>query len=148
MTIQFFANKRPLFAVAFLLLLLASTSLGAVIRSRRDTPVSALQEDAPTVLPAAPAVSARDIVTVLPLDSIPSIDEPQFEAVTAVADDMDADERVIGLVINGEARAYPTNILSSHEIVNDEVGGEVVAVTWCPLCYTALVFSRNSMSLS
>ncbi len=56
---------------------------------------------------------------------------------------MDADERVIGLVINGEARAYPINILSSQEIVNDEVGGEVVAVTWCPLCYTALVFSRN-----
>ena len=45
--------------------------------------------------------------------------------------------------ITGDARAYPINILSSHEIVNDFVGGEAVAVTWCPLCYSALVFSRQ-----
>ena len=52
-------------------------------------------------------------------------------------------ERVIGLEINGDARAYPINILSTHEVVNDVAGGEAVAVTWCPLCYSALVFSRS-----
>ena len=57
---------------------------------------------------------------------------------------LDPNERIIGLVINGEARAYPITILSSHEIVNDTVGGEPVAVTWCPLCYTALVFRPPS----
>jgi len=50
---------------------------------------------------------------------------------------------VIGLSINGDHRAYPINILSTHEIVNDVVGGQLVAVTWCPLCYSALVFSRE-----
>jgi hypothetical protein len=52
-------------------------------------------------------------------------------------------ERVIALEINGDARAYPINILSSHEIVNDVVGGQPVAITWCPLCYSALVFKRE-----
>lgn len=53
----------------------------------------------------------------------------------------DQDE-VIGVYINGEARAYPIRLLSLHEIVNDTVGGLPIAVTWCPLCYSALVFSR------
>jgi hypothetical protein len=44
--------------------------------------------------------------------------------------------------INGQARAYPIRLLSLHEVVNDTVGGQPIAVTWCPLCYTALVFDR------
>jgi hypothetical protein len=43
---------------------------------------------------------------------------------------MDPDERVIGLSINGDHRAYPLKLLSRHEIVNDTVGGTLVAVTW------------------
>ena len=52
------------------------------------------------------------------------------------------DELVIGLILQGDARAYPIRLLSSHEIVNDVVGGQPVAITWCPLCYSALVFDR------
>ena len=43
---------------------------------------------------------------------------------------MRPEELVIGLSINGDSRAYPINILSRHEIVNDVVGGKPVAVTW------------------
>ena len=43
---------------------------------------------------------------------------------------MQANERVIGLSIDGDSRAYPLNMLSRHEIVNDTVGGVPVAVTW------------------
>jgi hypothetical protein len=43
---------------------------------------------------------------------------------------MDPDERVIGLSINGDNRAYPLKLMSRHEIVNDTVGGKPVAVTW------------------
>jgi hypothetical protein len=53
------------------------------------------------------------------------------------------DELVIGFVNNGEARAYPVRLMSLHEIVNDTVGGEPVAITWCPLCFSAIVFSRS-----
>jgi hypothetical protein len=105
--------------------------------------VPAQSQDEPLVLPPPPEVNPALIVTVLDRDSIRSIDDPQFEPASIAAAGIDPDERVIGLVINGEARAYPIPILSAHEIVNDLVGGEPVAITWCPLCYTALVFSRR-----
>jgi len=93
-------------------------------------------------LPPPPPIDPNSIFTALQPDSIPAIDEPKFDT-TVNATDMEADERVIGLSINGDHRAYPINILSTHEIVNDVVGGQPVAVTWCPLCYSALVFSRE-----
>lgn len=53
------------------------------------------------------------------------------------------EEFVIGLEIEGDARAYPVKLLSLYEIINDQVGGTPVAVTWCPLCFTAIVFERS-----
>jgi len=76
-----------------------------------------------------------------PKDGIPSIDEPKFQPV-ADETDVKPNEPVIGLEINGDARAYPLRILIWHEIVNDTVGGEPVAVTYCPLCNSAVVFER------
>lgn len=75
----------------------------------------------------------------VPKDGIPSIDEPVFRNATD-APFMDDTDVVIGLRINGDTRAYPLFILVWHEIVNDEVGGAPVAVTYCPLCYTSQVF--------
>ncbi len=99
--------------------------------------------DEPILVPPPPAVDPEMISNLLPQDSIPAIDDPQYAPVDKADEFMDADEVVIGVVINGEARAYPLPILSSHEIVNDVIGGQPIAVTWCPLCYTALVFSRQ-----
>lgn len=78
-----------------------------------------------------------------PKDGIPSIDDPQFKPLGAVAD-LTIQEAVIGLSINGDARAYPIRVLMWHEIVNDRVGGVPVAVTYCPLCNAAIVFDRRS----
>ena len=77
-----------------------------------------------------------------PKDGIPSIDNPAFKAVAEVTD-LSATEPVIGLAINGDARAYPLRILTWHEIVNDTVGGVPVSVTYCPLCNSAVVFERT-----
>jgi len=99
--------------------------------------------DRPVTVPPAPDVDPEAIDTLLPRDSIRAIDRPRFEPASQAASAMKPDERLIGLVVNGDARAYPLPILSAHEVVNDVVGGEPVAVTWCPLCYTALVFSRR-----
>ncbi len=52
-------------------------------------------------------------------------------------------EPVVGRIINGKARAYPLRILTWHEIVNDELGGVPVAVTYCPLCNSAIIFDRR-----
>ena len=77
-----------------------------------------------------------------PKDGIPSIDQPMFVAVAAMTELAPA-EPVIGLTVNGDARAYPLRILTWHEIVNDEVGGVPVVVTYCPLCNSAIVFDRR-----
>jgi len=77
-----------------------------------------------------------------PKDGIASIDAPEFVAV-ADSTDLAATEPVIGLVVAGDARAYPLRILIRHEIVNDTVGGIPVAVTYCPLCNSAVVFDRR-----
>ena len=77
-----------------------------------------------------------------PRDGIPSIDAPQFVSVAEITDLADI-EPVIGLEIDGDARAYPLRILTWHEIVNDTVGGVPVIVTYCPLCNAAIVFERT-----
>ena len=65
-----------------------------------------------------------------PKDGIPSIDEPAFESVA------EADEWLVGLEavqvvnLNGDARAYPVQVMVWHELVNDTVGGEPVVVTF------------------
>ncbi len=77
-----------------------------------------------------------------PKDGIRSIDDPRFKPVKEVEDLADT-EPVIGVVINGDARAYPLGILTQHEIVNDVVGGVPVTVTYCPLCNSSIVFDRR-----
>ena len=70
------------------------------------------------------------IITILGKDGIPAILDPQFVSAAEAAEQMLDSERVLGVSINGDHRAYALNQLSRHEIVNDEVGGVPVAVTW------------------
>lgn len=77
-----------------------------------------------------------------PRDGIPAIDAPRFVAVTEV-DYLRDDDIVLGVLHEGEARAYPTRILIWHEIVNDVIGGRPIAVTFCPLCGTGMAFDRR-----
>lgn len=77
-----------------------------------------------------------------PRDGIPSIDTPKFIPASKVTYLKD-DDLVIGLVQDGRARAYPQRILIWHEIVNDTIEGVHVAITYCPLCGTAMVFDRR-----
>ncbi len=53
------------------------------------------------------------------------------------------DDRVIGVHIKGQARAYPLRLMRWHEVVNDVVGGEPIAITYSPLCDSVVVFSRE-----
>lgn len=77
-----------------------------------------------------------------PKDGIPAIDDPKFVD-AAEARGLSPVEPVISVEIAGDARAYPLRILIWHEIVNDTVGGRPVAVTWCPLCNSSVVFDRR-----
>lgn len=70
------------------------------------------------------------IVTLLPRDAIPAIDNPTFLSLEDADQVYSPDELVIGVEFEGEARAYSIPLLSRHEIVNDTVGGVKIAVTW------------------
>jgi hypothetical protein len=78
-----------------------------------------------------------------PRDVIPPIDEPEFEAPAAAADWLDPEEPGAVVQLDGQARFYPLSIMTRHEIVNDRFGDIPVAVTYCPLCNTALAFDRR-----
>lgn len=78
-----------------------------------------------------------------PRDGIPPLDRPSFESVQQAAAWLAPLEPVVYLFLNGEARAYPLQILTWHEIVNDQVGATPVSVTFCPLCNTAIAFDRR-----
>ncbi len=82
--------------------------------------------------PTARLNGTRDlkIITILGRDGIPAILDPIYAGRAAGFVQMDPLERVMGVSINGESRAYPLNLLSRHEIVNDTVGGKAIAVTW------------------
>lgn len=75
-----------------------------------------------------------------PRDGIPSIDKPQFLK-TSEADYLKDSDRILGINYKGEARAYPIRILNWHEIVNDQIQGDAVAVTYCPLCGSGIVYN-------
>ncbi len=78
-----------------------------------------------------------------PKDGIPAIDEPSFESASEADRWLEDSDPVIVVEHGGEVKAYPLAILIWHEIVNDNVGGQPVAVTYCPLCNTALAFDRS-----
>ncbi|HMB97637.1 MAG TPA: DUF3179 domain-containing (seleno)protein, partial [Balneolaceae bacterium] len=75
-------------------------------------------------------------------DDIPSIDDPSFKPVGDI-DFIEDDELIIGVKIGNEIRGYPHQILNYHEIVNDFIGDEAVAVTFCPLTGSALAWNRE-----
>ncbi|MCZ6737612.1 MAG: DUF3179 domain-containing protein, partial [Actinobacteria bacterium] len=77
-----------------------------------------------------------------PRDAIPPIDNPRFEAVSE-SDWIEDQEPGVLIEIEGDARFYPLSVMTRHEIVNDEIAEVPVAVTYCPLCNTALVFDRR-----
>jgi Protein of unknown function (DUF3179) len=127
-------------AAAFVIAL-AACSRGAADRpGRADSPTASEAASTPE-----PLVDPDDIISGgPPPDGIPPIDDPKFLApddATFLADR----EPVLAVEIGGDARAYPLQIMTWHEIVNDEIGGMPVSVTYCPLCNTGIAFERPTI---
>ena len=79
----------------------------------------------------------------VPRDGIPPLDDPRFVSVEEADQWLEEKEPVIALEINGEAKGYPLQILTWHEIANDTLADVPVSVTFCPLCNSAVVFDRR-----
>lgn len=115
------ALKKYLFPILLFLGLVAVFAQNFMRPRRTVEPVSEV---------GATTDRSLEIVTLLPKDAIPSIDNPTFLTAPVADSEYAPDELVMGVDINGERRAYSTSLLSSHEIVNDVVGGRPIAVTW------------------
>lgn len=74
-------------------------------------------------------------------DCIPSLEQPRFVTATQATFLKDTDQ-VLAVSVEGIRRAYPTSILVRHEIVNDTLGTQPIAITYCPLCGSGAAYSR------
>ena len=92
-----------------------------------------------------PAFDLADVVSGgVPRDGIPALTDPRMvPASSSEAGYLADQDRVVGLMMNGEPRAYPQNILWWHEVINDKVGGVPVIVTHCPLTGTSVVYDAS-----
>jgi hypothetical protein len=146
----------------------ASTSPEATSSSEATSPASSVttappvagvesSADLPGDLPLVTAVWATDwsmttidfselrigILMTDPRDAIPPIDQPRFDTVEDASAWLEDRDPGVLVETDAGARFYPLAILTRHEIVNDDFGGIPMAVTYCPLCNTALVFDRR-----
>ena len=120
----------------------SSATVHQVASSSREEGLSALEDIDDPRLPR-PLVDPGEIVPGgPPPDGIPPVDRPRFQPAGDV-EWLDDDEPVLAFELEGEARAYPVQILTWHEIVNDTVAGVPVAITYCPLCNSAIAFDRR-----
>ena len=88
-------------------------------------------------------VDLSEIIVVLPRKSFPSIDYPVFLKKEKGLTSFYKHEPVISVAINGQAKAYPLNMLTMHEISNDSLGGIPILPTYCPLCNASIVYDRR-----
>ena len=141
-------NKKNLLILGSLSILI----IGIVILIDRSSTTTINNDTASPALTTTLSASSEEKHTVPldkivsggpPPDGIPSIDSPKFVSVADANKFLQDSDFVAGLNINGDIRAYPLQILVWHEIVNDNVGGIPVAVTYCPLCFTNQVFGRT-----
>ncbi|MEO1529741.1 MAG: DUF3179 domain-containing (seleno)protein [Planctomycetota bacterium] len=89
------------------------------------------------------SIPEDEIHCLLPKDRIPSLTDPETEAAKDSAEWLKPTSRLIVVQIGNETLGVPIQILDAHEVVNVSVGDEPVAVTYCPLCDSAAVFSRR-----
>jgi hypothetical protein len=159
------ASVQAAVGVAGLIVLAACSGPSAAAPGVAATGTSAPAAPAPTAAPTATpppltglAFSTRDWKTdfskaLIPLsdiqsggpgrDGIPPIDQPKFVSPADARAWLKDQEPVIAFELSGDARAYPLEIMIWHEIVDDEVGGVPVVITFCPLCNTAIAFDRR-----
>jgi hypothetical protein len=131
-----FCKRRTILLIGCLLAL--ALTIIMVVTRLPASQIGSVSAEEKHIVPLDQIVSAGP-----PPDGIPSIDSPKFVSVEDGNKFLEDSDKILGINIDGDIRAYPLQILVWHEIVNDNVGGIPVAVTYCPLCFTNQVFNRN-----
>lgn len=92
----------------------------------------------PSLIPESRIISGGP-----PKDGIPALTHPKHETSHAASAWLKDDDLVLGITVNGEARAYPIRIMNWHEIVNDRIGSTSIVITYCPLCGSGIAFETD-----
>ena len=98
-------------------------------------------EHEPRYLSAGPSLKPYDVTRhLIPLnqiqggslsrDQIPALFDPEFVPSAVAGYILKKSDRVLGVYLNGQAKAYPVRILNWHELVNDKIGGRPILVSW------------------
>jgi len=121
------SSRRPILwaIVAAMALVAGAVAIAGQHRISRNPTGAVLEPGGAAFDPIRP----DEIQSILPQDAIPALIKPAYLSAANASDIFDQEE-VIGVVVNGDARAYPLSTLSAHEIVDDDIGGQPVAVTW------------------
>jgi len=92
----------------------------------------------PTLIPADQILSGGP-----PKDGIPALTNPNTESAQHASLWLQEHDLVLGIVIQGKARAYPIRILNWHEIINDRIRGKSFVISYCPLCGSGMAFDTD-----
>jgi hypothetical protein len=134
-------GKRVL-AILAALAALSGTSPGHAAAAKQEPFVHSWQGEFPKTDFFQHAVPLDQLYDVVHRDAVPAVDRPKIVSLRDAYGIGDW-EPVVTLSIGGERRAYPIQLLSWHEVVNDTVGGVPVAVTYSPLCNSIIVYDRR-----
>ncbi len=138
-----FSRKIMPTGVRILILLLFAVVAVQCVSSQQRPSGSSIEEEFPRTDFSRSIIDAGEIVSGgPPRDGIPSLDDPDFIPASR-ARWLHKREPVIVVTVDGLSRAYPLQIMIWHEIVNDEINGKPLSVTFCPLCNATLVFERE-----
>ncbi len=135
------SSTRHIFVTSLLLLGCGFAGALALSQTVKSPQVESLRQTDSSAHPSARIQLSELRDGGPPEDGIPSIDNPRFDM--AQTTPFPPEETIVGVVLNGEAKAYPYGILNWHEIVNDRIGGINIAISYCPLCDTILAFGRG-----
>lgn len=92
----------------------------------------------PSIVPPEQIISGGP-----PKDGIPALTYPKTVSAEVAGSWLKPEDRILGIVIDGKARAYPIRIMNWHEIVNDRIGGNAFVITYCPLCGSGMAFDSD-----
>ncbi|MDW7681040.1 MAG: DUF3179 domain-containing protein [bacterium] len=125
--------KTKLFFIVFLL----ACSAFAQIKNPRNIPYNWKTDTTKTT------IDLSELMSVLPRGNFQVLNYPAFIGRTEGLKTFFAREPIMAVEKNGFAKAYPLNMLSTHEIANDTLAGTPLLVTFCPLCNSGIVYDRR-----